>query len=164
VPIAAERHGPARAVPIDNEKVATLQPIIDRHIDKGAHLMSDKHRSYLKIGREFASHSHLNHSKREYSRGQVNCNTAESFSSLFERALMGVFHYLSPKHLPRYLNEFAFRWEQRVPVEKFTKCGVKKVQMKPIPIVDMLLLLIMRCAGSHLRRTKKWGIKDIVFA
>jgi hypothetical protein len=161
--IAVERYGPVRAVPIDNEKTTTLQPIIDRHIDKGAHLMSDSHRSYLKIGRQFPAHSHVNHSKREYSRGQIHCNTAESFSSLFERARMGVFHYLSPKHLSRYLNEFGFRWEQRVAVEKVAKSGVKKIRMIPIPVVDMLLLLIMRCSGAHLRRTKQWGIQDVAF-
>jgi hypothetical protein len=67
---------------------------------------------------------HVKHSKRDYSRGQVHCNTAESFSSLFERARMDVFHYLSPKHLSRYLNAFEFRWEQRLPVEKVAKSGV----------------------------------------
>jgi len=162
--IAVERHGPVRAVPVENEKVTTLQPIIDQFIDKDAHLMSDGHRSYLHIGQQFLAHSHVNHSLREYSRGQVHCNTAESFSSLFERARIGVFHYLSDKHLTRYLNEFCFRWEHRVPEEKRTKSGKKKIQMTPIPIVDMLFLLIMRCSGAHLRRTKRWGIKDIAFA
>ena len=100
---------------------------------------------------------------REYSRGKVHCNTAESFSSIFERARVGVFHYLSRTHLSRYLNEFSFRWEHRVPEEKLTNSGKVKITMKPIPIIDMLFLLIMRCAGAHLRRTKYWGIQDIAF-
>ena len=125
--------------------------------------MSDKHRSYIHIGQQFLAHSHVNHSLREYSRGPVHCNTAESYSSLFERARVGVFHYLSTKHLSRYLDEFGFRWEHRVPVEKKTKSGKKKTQMKPIPIIDMIFLLIMRCSGAHLRRTKHWGIQDIAF-
>lgn len=159
----AERQGPVRAVPIENEKVSTLQPIIDQHIDKQTHLMSDGHRSYLHIGQQFLSHEHVTHSLREYSRGKVHCNTAESFSSIFERARVGVFHYLSRTHLSRYLNEFSFRWEHRVPEEKLTKSGKVKITMKPIPIIDMLFLLIMRCAGAHLRRTKYWGIQDIAF-
>jgi len=162
--IAVERHGPVRAVPVSDEKVSTLQPIVDQLVDKRAHLMSDKHRSYLHIGQQFSAHSHVNHSQREYSRGQVNCNTAESFSSLFERARIGVFHFLSANHLSRYLNEFSFRWENRVPVKKRTKSGKAKTKMEPIPIVNMLLLLIMRCSGSHLRRTKSWGIQDVAFA
>lgn len=152
-----------RAVPIENEQAATLKPIINQHIDKNAHLMSDGHRSYIQIGQEFLAHSHVNHSLREYSLGQVHCNTAESFSSLFERARIGVFNYLSNKHLSRYFNEFGFRWEHRVPEEKITKKGKREIEMKPIPIVDMLFLLIMRFSGSHLRRTKNWGIQDIAF-
>lgn len=162
--IAAERHGPVRAVSVENEKVATLQPIIEQLIDKDAHLMSDEHRSFLHIGQQFSAHSHVTHSKREYSRGKVHCNTAESFSSTFERARIGVFHYLSNKHLRRYFDEIGFRLEHRIPVEKKTKSGAIKIEMVPIPVIDMLLLLIMRCAGAFLRRTKKWGVQDVAFA
>jgi len=161
--IAVERHGPVRVVPVENEKVCTLQPVIDQFIDKGAHLMSDKHRSFIRIGQQFAKHSHVNHSRREYSRGSTHSNTAESFSSLFERARIGVFHYFSDKHLSRYLNEAGFRWDNRVPVEKKTKTGKVKTKMVPIPTMDMILLLIMRCFGSHLKRTKQWGIQDVAF-
>ncbi|CAB1075410.1 ISSpo8, transposase, partial [Olavius algarvensis Delta 1 endosymbiont] len=47
----------------------------------------------------------VNHSAKEYARGDVHNNTAESFNSILERAKQGVFHYMSSKHLPRYLNE-----------------------------------------------------------
>ena len=153
-----------RAIPVENEKASTLEPIINQHIDKKTHLMSDGHRSYIRIGQEFMSHSYVKHSLHEYSRGDVHCNTAESFSSLFERARIGVFHYFSNKHLSRYINEFGFRWEHRVPVEKKTKSGKLKTVMRPIPIIDMLFLLIMRFSGFHLRRTKNWGIQDIAFS
>jgi hypothetical protein len=38
------------------------------------------------IGKQFAAHSHVNHSKREYSRGKAHSNTAESFSSMLKCA------------------------------------------------------------------------------
>jgi hypothetical protein len=75
--------------------------------------MSDGHRSYVHMGQRFLKHSKVNQSSGEYSRGNVHCNTAESFSSLFERARVGVFHYFSGKHLSRYLNEFTFRRDNR---------------------------------------------------
>ena len=152
-----------RAVPIDGEKVSQLQPIIDQHIDKDSHLMSDEHRSYLNIGKQFLSHSHVNHSMNEFARGNVHNNTAESFSATFKRAQIGVFHYMSAKHLSRYLHEFGFRWENRVADKKRTKSGKDKVVMKPIPLIDMLIILIMRLSGIRLRRTKCWGIEDIAF-
>lgn len=140
-----------------------MQPIINKYICKSSHLMSDEHRSYISIGHQFPFHSHVNHSKGEYNRGAVHNNTAESFSAMLERARIGVFHYLSPKHLSRYLHEFSFRWEARVPVKKYTKSGKKKTIMKPIPVLDMVIILITRLSGIRLRRTKSWGIEDFSF-
>jgi ISXO2-like transposase domain len=152
-----------RAVPVKDEKVVTLQPIIDHYIDKAVHLMSDGHRSYQKIGQQFSQHSKVTHSHQEFSRGQIHCNTAESFAALFERGRKGVFHYLSREHLSRYLHEFTFRWDNRVPETKKTKTGKKKTVMKPIPIIDMLILMIMRFSGKHLRRTQNWGFQVVEF-
>ena len=125
--------------------------------------MSDEHRSYMSMGKQFSAHSHVNHSKHEYSRGDVHNNTAESFNGNFKRAQIGVFHYMSDKHLLRYLNEFSFRWENRVAENKRTKTGKKKIIMKPIPIIDMLIILLMRLSGIRLRRTNCRGIEDIAF-
>lgn len=152
-----------RAVPIENEKAETIQPAIDRHVLKSAHLMTDGHRTYQQLGEQFTSHSTVIHSKGEYSRGWVHCNTSEAFASLFERARFGVFHYLSKKHLQRYLNEFSFRWDHRVFDTKKTKNGKTKTVTKPIPIIDMLILLIMGISGCHSRRTPQWGFDEVSF-
>ena len=109
-----------------------MQPVIDQHIDKDSHLMSDAHRSYVSMGKQFSAHSHVNHSKREYARGDVHNNTAESFSATFKRAQIGVFHYTSAKHLSRYLHEFGFRWENRVAEKRLTKSVKIKFFIKKI--------------------------------
>lgn len=153
-----------RAVPIEDEKAETIQPTIDHYINKNAHLMTDGHRSYRQIGEQFTSHSTVIHSKGEYSRGWVHCNSSESFASLFERARFGVFHYMSKKHLQRYLHEFVFRWDHRVSEIKKTKAGKTKRVMRPIPIIDMLILLIVGISGCHLKRTPQWGFNDVAFA
>ena len=118
---------------------------------------------YRQIGQQFTSHSTVIHSKGEYSRGRVHCNSSESFASLFERARFGVFHYMSKKHLQRYLHEFVFRWEHRVSYIKKTKAGKTKRVMRPIPIIDMLILLIMGISGCHLKRTPQWSLNDVAF-
>jgi len=161
--IAAQRHGPVRAVPISSEKVSTMQPIIDQHLIKSAHLMSDEHRSYIKIGKQFVAHSHVNHSKHEYSRGRAHSNTAESFSSMLERARIGVYHYMSADHLKRYLSEMEFQWENRVAEKKKNRAGKQKTVMKPIPVIDMIIILIMRFSGYCLKRTQSWGLVDVAF-
>lgn len=143
--------------------MATMQPIVDQHLCKSAHLMSDKHRSYIKIGKQFAAHSYVNHSEREYSRGMAHSNTAESFSSMLKRARIGVLHYMSPAHLKRYLSEMEFRWENRVLEKKTNRSGKLVTVMKQIPVIDMIVILIMRFSGYCLKRTRSWGIVDVAF-
>ena len=52
-------------------------------------------------------HEVVNHSALEYVRGDVHTNGAESFWSMLKRAHKGTFHKMSPKHLNRYVQEFA---------------------------------------------------------
>jgi len=51
--------------------------------------------------------------KYEYVRGDVHTNTIESAFSLFKRGITGSFHMVSIKHLQRYLDEFAYRFNRR---------------------------------------------------
>ena len=59
------------------------------------------------------THATVNHSKKEYVRGDVHTNSIESVWSLFKRSLIGSYHQLSTKHLDAYLNEFTFRFSRR---------------------------------------------------
>ena len=68
-------------------------------------------------------HLTVSHGEKEYVRDAVHINTAESFGALLECAKQGVFHYLSQNHLHRYLHEFEFRWEHRVPARTIKKKG-----------------------------------------
>ena len=54
-------------------------------------------------------------------RGDVHINSTESFSPMIERVKWGVFHYMSRKHLSRYLTEIEFRWNHCTSEEKITK-------------------------------------------
>ena len=58
-------------------------------------------------------HEVVNHSAQEYVRGDVHTNGAESFWSMLKRAHKGTFHKMSPKHLDRYVQEFAARHNLR---------------------------------------------------
>ncbi len=83
--------------------------IINDVIDSSADLMTDKSYVFHQPGKQFASHQSVYYFAKEYALGVVHINTAESFESMLERAKMGVFHYVSPKHLKHYLTELSFR-------------------------------------------------------
>ena len=123
--------------------------------------MTDQHRSYGHIARQYSAHSTVKHLRKEYARGNIHSNTAESFGAILERVKLGVFHYISRKHLSRYLNEIGFRWNHRIPEEKVTKEGIKKKYMRPMPVIDMLVSLLSGCLGRQLRRTKNFGIRSL---
>jgi len=57
----------------------------------------------------FFKNETVNHSAGEYVRGNVTTNGIESVWAVMKRGLHGVYHHASPKHLNRYVNEFAFR-------------------------------------------------------
>ncbi len=104
-----ERGGTVRA-----ERVATvtgreLKGVIARHVDPSAHLMTDAFASYRGLDKQYAAHETVNHLD-EYVRGEVHTNTAENFFSILKRGIDGVYHHVSPAHLPRYLAEFEFRY------------------------------------------------------
>ena len=70
------------------------------------------------VGKEQAAHYAVNHSKAEFERREkdgtlTSTNHCESFFSLLKRGIHGAWHHVSPEHLPKYANEFSFRWNTR---------------------------------------------------
>lgn len=141
-----------------NDKITVLQPMVDAWVSKNAHLMSDQHHSHRNIAKGYAKHSTINHLRKQYAQGDVHVNTIESFGALLERAKQGVFHYLSREHLSRYLNEFEFRWEHRIPEQKTTRKGIKKIFMRPMPVMVLLVSLLSKASGKQLLRTSNGSI------
>ena len=155
--MAVERNGPVRATAVASDKIAELFPQVNRFVDKNAHLMTDENHSYQSIGRHYAGHDWVNHGQKEYARGDIHNNTAESFSAILERAKQGVSHYLSAKHLGRYLQEIGFRWDHRIPELKLTKQAELKIVMRSMPVIQMIRSLLFRAQGKQLRRSANGG-------
>jgi len=66
----------------------------------------------------YKAHHQVNHTKKEYvlkmpSGAVAHVNTCESFFSLLKRGVFGAWHHVSREHLPKYANEFGFRWNNR---------------------------------------------------
>lgn len=116
VPVVAlvERGGRVRVRVVTNVTAESLGRAIRENVSQSAAIHTDELSSYKGIGKHFAGGHHtVRHAVREYARGNVHVNTAESFFALLKRGLVGTFHAVSKRHLHRYVNEFAFRWNHR---------------------------------------------------
>jgi transposase-like protein len=115
-----ERGGAVRSFHIDGATKENIVPIVNANLDRESHLMTDEARRYEAIGKEFASHGVVDHSREEYGYTdratgmKVNTNTVEGYYSIFKRGMKGVYQHCSEKHLHRYLAEFDFRYSNRV--------------------------------------------------
>jgi transposase-like protein len=101
--------------------------------DGATNIYTDEARGYLGIGDEDTKHSTVNHSIKEYVRGEVHTNTVESVFSLFKRSLVGSFHQVSEKHLDRYLDEFEFRYNNRKNKFMFRDTLLRLMDSKAMP-------------------------------
>jgi transposase-like protein len=109
-----ERDGRIRTRVVEHVNADNLKTAIRDNVNQQAAIQTDELNLYKGIGQEFAGgHQTVNHSQGEYARGNVNTNTAESFFALLKRGVHGTFHHISKTHLPRYCDEFSFRWDER---------------------------------------------------
>jgi len=92
----------------------TIKDMVIGSIDNTSVLMTDSATSYTTIGRNYAHHGIVDHSKKEYVRdGIYHTNTIEGSFSLLDRMIIGIYHSVSPKHLQKYLNEHSFRYNSK---------------------------------------------------
>ncbi len=96
--------GKVAAKVIPDAKGETLRPLVESITGEDATVYTDENAAYLGLDRE---HGTVRHSVGEWVRGQAHVNGVESFWSMLKRAHRGTFHKISPKHLQRYVNEFA---------------------------------------------------------
>jgi transposase-like protein len=109
-----ERGGKVRSHHVADVTASTLKPILADAIAKDTHFRTDSSPVYTGLGGGFASHTTVNHSIKEYVRGDAHTNTAEGYFSILKRGIYGVYHHVSAEHLKRYLGEFDFRYNHRI--------------------------------------------------
>lgn len=95
---------------IPNTKAKTLHSFVEYHSHLDAQVYTDEGKGYLGMNR---AHESVKHSVGEYVRGMAHTNGIESFWAMLKRSHKGTFHKISPKHLQRYVDEFATRHNLR---------------------------------------------------
>ena len=116
--VAAERGGDVVTRVIPTHGKEAIASVLDGVLEPNAVVMTDELPAYKHIGKR-QTHLSVNHSDREYARTdeatglRVHVNRVEAFNSFLGRAVVGVFHFVSPTHLGRYAGEAAFRWNRK---------------------------------------------------
>lgn len=111
----------------------TLQGFVHERIKPEAKVYTDSASPYASL----KNHESVRHSVGEYVRGMAHTNGVESFWSMLKRAHTGTFHKLSPKHLHRYVNEFA-----------------GKHNLRALDTLDQMRLVALSLVGKHLSRVE----------
>jgi transposase-like protein len=106
-----QREGRAVAKVVPDVQKLTLQTEIHKHIEPGSHVYTDQYVAYRGLNRRFR-HKTVDHAKA-YVNGRVHTNNAENFWSLLKRALKGTYVHVNPEHLSRYVDEQAYRFNER---------------------------------------------------
>ena len=110
-----ERDGEVRSFHVADVSGTNLKAVLYNQIAKDSHVVTDASPRYNQVKREraFDKYEHVNHSIGEYARGIAHTNTVEGYFSILKRGLKGTYHHVSSEHLPRYTNEFDFRYNLR---------------------------------------------------
>ena len=110
-----QRGGNIRVNVINDNTIGTLVPNVKENVEEGSHVYTDELKSYFGLQADYA-HDVINHTEM-YVNGQIHLNGLENFWSLLKRDLGGTYVSVEPFHLFRYVDEQAFRYNNRKPMD-----------------------------------------------
>lgn len=121
-----ERHSKGSKVIVKvmkSRKKVEAQKNVYEYVLKGSEVFTDAFRSYQGLNSEYI-HAVVDHAER-YADGKVHTNGLENFWCLLKRSIRGTYVSVRPFHLFRYLDEQAFRFNERktTDAERFMKAA-----------------------------------------
>jgi len=125
-----QRNGILRVQKVGNAKAKTLIPIMVANVKKDSTICSDEHTGYASLTKKGFKHETVNHKEKEYVRGIAHTQNLDGYWSLLKRQIIGIHHSISAKHLQRYCNESAYRYNSRTITDQERFFGVLKQSEK----------------------------------
>lgn len=90
-----------------------IKPLVIDSVKPTATIYTDGFGAYTGLSKNFKEHGIVAHDKGEYVKGAIHTNNIEGFWAIFKRGLVGVYHFMSHKHLQRYCDEYTYRFVNR---------------------------------------------------
>ena len=112
---AVERSGEVRVKVIAKTDQQNVIPAIKEFVAPDTIMVTDEHHAYNKLHLDY-KHNTVNHREKEYVRYEdikVHINSIEGYWNILKKQMNGIHHSVSQKHLQRYCNESAFRYNRR---------------------------------------------------
>jgi transposase-like protein len=106
--------------------------------DKAEFIFTDSDYSWGEMTDWDTTHRKVNHREEEWVRGIVHTNTIEGVWSLFKRSVVGTYHQMSAKHLPAYLDEMAFRFNNRDNAFLFRDTLLRMIEGETLPYAELV--------------------------
>jgi transposase-like protein len=108
-----ERGGKVKAMVIPDRGARSIKGAMRQHILPESMIFTDEWPLYRGTDKEFRGHRRIKHKALVYVDGETHTQTIEGFFGLFKTGVRGVYHAVSSRYLPDYLNEYAFRYNLR---------------------------------------------------
>lgn len=129
--------GIIQAHPVQNVSKKTMHAFIEANVKPGATVVTDDLAAYK--GLKAHKHIAINHTAGEYVKDQAHTNGIESFWALLKRGYYGVYHWMSPQHIHRYVDEFAYRQSTvKMSAMEFIACTGRQFVGKRLTYRDLV--------------------------
>ncbi|HRP36919.1 MAG TPA: IS1595 family transposase [Candidatus Dojkabacteria bacterium] len=119
-----QRDGKVRLFVVSNTESETLHTIMGSNVAENSTVITDAYRAYNGLDSRY-THVTVKHEEGGYvikiGDQKFHTNNIENFWSIFKRGIIGIYHFVSAKHLQRYCSEFGYRYNERelTGVQKF---------------------------------------------
>jgi len=116
---AVERGGRVKALVVKSRGTLDIEKPIFQHVLPSSMIFTDEFKGYThRVGSRYIAHHRIKHEDRVYVSGNVHTQTVEGFFGNMKNGIRGTYHSVSSKWLPSYLNEYAFRYNERSNTER----------------------------------------------
>ena len=130
---AHEREGGVVPFVVSKADAETAENLLAVTTDKdSAKVHTDEYGAYHGLKDKGYQHDTVNHGKEEWVRGDVHTNGIEGFWSQMKRSIDGTHHHVSAKHLQKYADEFAFRYNRRRSKKHMFHCLLGQLEGTPL--------------------------------
>jgi len=112
---AVQRQGKVKTRVIQEASSENIAETVKEFVSENSILVTDEHHAYKRLKTTY-NHKTISHNKDQYVRKEeilVHTNSVEGYWNILKKQITGIHHFVSPKHLQRYCDESAFRFNNR---------------------------------------------------